>query len=155
MMLEKFDKFYSSSSRDVRQQACALCYKIENGKPLVLIMTSTSGRWIFPKGWLMEGKSEAETALQEAFEEAGVVGKIDEENIGHYRTEKHYDDRDSIPVEVSVHSILVAEQATDYPEAGERDIAWLSVDAATSKLGEPALGEILKDWYKSFSFDDD
>ena len=55
-------------------QAAALCLKHRRGKLYVLMITSRkTKRWIRPKGWLEEDKTEAEVALMEAREEAGVI----------------------------------------------------------------------------------
>ena len=49
---------------------------------VLVISTRGSGRWTVPKGWPMNGRSDAEAAAQEAFEEAGVRGIIATEPIG-------------------------------------------------------------------------
>ena len=43
----------------------------------VLLVKSSRGRWIIPKGWPMDGLTEAQAAKVEAWEEAGVdKGKV-------------------------------------------------------------------------------
>jgi 8-oxo-dGTP pyrophosphatase MutT (NUDIX family) len=62
---------------DVRTQFAALCYRVVKKKVKVLVISSRgTGRWIVPKGWPMDGKTPADAALQEAWEEAGVIGKV-------------------------------------------------------------------------------
>jgi len=57
-----------------QQQAAALCLKHRKGKLSVLMITSRkTKRWILPKGWLEEDKTEAEVALMEAWEEARIA----------------------------------------------------------------------------------
>ena len=53
-------------------QLAALCHRKTKRGHEVLLITSSHGRWILPKGWPIEGKSGRETALTEAWEEAGV-----------------------------------------------------------------------------------
>jgi 8-oxo-dGTP pyrophosphatase MutT (NUDIX family) len=49
----------------------------EGGTREVLLLTSReTHRWVIPKGWPMKGRKPAETASQEAYEEAGLVGHI-------------------------------------------------------------------------------
>ncbi len=56
-----------------------------DGSPEVLLITSRdTRRWVVPRGNPISGKSPAESAAQEAFEEAGIVGAVEPEAIGHY-----------------------------------------------------------------------
>ena len=54
------------------------------GDRIVLITARSSGRWIVPKGYVEKGMTPAESAAKEAWEEAGVVGSVLEEEIGVY-----------------------------------------------------------------------
>jgi len=66
---------HGAAKGEVRTQFAALPFRVKEDKVQVLLITSRgTGRWIVPKGWPMEGKTPAESALQEAWEEAGVQG---------------------------------------------------------------------------------
>ena len=66
-----------AGKRDMRTQFGALCYRIVKNKAQVLLITSRrTKRWVIPKGWPMQGKTPGDSALQEAWEEAGVIGKV-------------------------------------------------------------------------------
>ncbi len=52
---------------------------------LVLITARKSDRWIIPKGYVEKGLSPADSAAKEAFEEAGLVGRVRYKEIGEYR----------------------------------------------------------------------
>ncbi len=55
--------------------AAVMAWRMGDKGPEVLLITSReTGRWVLPKGWPMKGRSGAECALREAFEEAGVAG---------------------------------------------------------------------------------
>lgn len=54
------------------------------GDMIVLITTRSSGRWIIPKGYVEKGMSPAESAAKEAWEEGGIVGKVESKPIGTY-----------------------------------------------------------------------
>jgi 8-oxo-dGTP pyrophosphatase MutT (NUDIX family) len=55
----------------------------------ICLITSSSGRhWLLPKGHLEHGSKLRETALQEAWEEAGLVGKLAGSSVGQYRFKK-------------------------------------------------------------------
>ena len=62
------------------KQYGAIPYLIKDGELLVVLVTSASGCWIFPKGDLEADLGKGETACSEAFEEAGVRGTIHTKN---------------------------------------------------------------------------
>lgn len=53
-----------------------------------LLVRTRGGRWIFPKGGVEEGLTQAQSAALEAFEEAGVHGRIEEMPFARYRLAK-------------------------------------------------------------------
>jgi 8-oxo-dGTP pyrophosphatase MutT (NUDIX family) len=54
-----------------------LPYLFESGRTRVVLITSRGkGHWILPKGRPVEGVPNADQALVEAFEEAGIVGRF-------------------------------------------------------------------------------
>lgn len=54
----------------------AYCYKGKGEKHRIVLVTSTTGRWIIPKGQIEKDLTKKEVALDEAWEEAGIRGKI-------------------------------------------------------------------------------
>jgi 8-oxo-dGTP pyrophosphatase MutT (NUDIX family) len=104
------------------------------------MVTSRSGkRWVFPKGVIEPGHTPGETALMEAWEEAGLVGSLDPEPVGNFVYEK-----DGRPHHVLVFLMRVIEARDSYPERGLRERAWLSVDEAIDRVEEPGLRELLR-----------
>lgn len=71
-------------------QVGALCLDPETGRVL-LITSRGTGRWVIPKGWPMEGHSLPGAAAREAWEEAGVEGRVVHEEIGRYAYDKEQD----------------------------------------------------------------
>ena len=74
----------------------------EAGEIEVLLVSSlTTHRWIMPKGWPKDGRSGAETALEEAWEEAGIriIGEPPV-HIGRYAYHKRL--RGDVPVRTLV-----------------------------------------------------
>lgn len=55
---------------------------------LVLITARKSDRWIIPKGYVEKGLSPADSAAKEAYEEAGLIGRVRYKEIGEYRYRK-------------------------------------------------------------------
>jgi 8-oxo-dGTP pyrophosphatase MutT (NUDIX family) len=54
------------------------------GDRVVLITARRSGRWIIPKGHVEKGMSPADSAAKEAWEEAGLTGRVHSQEIGTY-----------------------------------------------------------------------
>lgn len=133
---------------DVRTQFAALCYRVRKDKVQVLLVTSRgSGRWIVPKGWPMDGKTPAESAAQEAWEEAGVVGTPDWRPLGMFSYSKVLDDEeDDLPCVAMVYGVRVKSVATEFPEVGQRKRKWVSRKKAASMVDEPELARILRDF---------
>ena len=113
-------------------------------RPEVLLVTGRrSGRWMIPKGWPMAGKSLAESAAQEAFEEAGIKGKVDPQPIGTFRHVKQHLLFGRIEVDIHVHPLAVKRELGDWPERGERSRKWFGVDEAAQRVDSAELGSLI------------
>ena len=135
------------SKGDVRTQFAALCYRIRNGKVQVLLITSRrSRRWIIPKGWPIDGKTPAASAVQEAWEEAGVRGVSDGRCLGLYSYVKLDGDADNVPCVAMVYPVAVQSVEKDFPEVGQRKRKWVSRKQAAKTVDEPELARILADF---------
>jgi 8-oxo-dGTP pyrophosphatase MutT (NUDIX family) len=118
------------------RQAAAL--PVRNGK--VCLVTSSNGkRWVIPKGLIEPGQTAGETALQEAWEEAGLVGLLDQEPIGSYVYEKWCG-----TCHVMVYLMQVSEVANNWPENDLRQRTWLSVAGALERIDDPGLADIVR-----------
>jgi 8-oxo-dGTP pyrophosphatase MutT (NUDIX family) len=130
---------------DMRTQFAALCYRMTNDKPEILLVTSRgSGRWILPKGWPIPGKTPGECALIEAWEEAGVRGKAHEQCLGLFSYNKSTDPSNSLPCLGLVFPVKVRSLANDYPEADQRKRKWMRPKKAAARVDEPELAAILR-----------
>lgn len=132
-----------------RTQCGALCYRIgaENGKVEILLITSRgTGRWIIPKGWPMKKKRPHEAAEIEAWEEAGVRGRVKKAPIGRYTYLKWLENGDVSPCVVDVFQVQVESVAADYKERGQRQMAWVSPDEAARRVREVELKSLLVDF---------
>lgn len=135
--------------RPPRFQVAALCYRIRSDLPEVLMITSlTTKRWILPKGWPKDGFDAEGTALEEAWEEAGIRPKPDAvpRYVGRYRYAKRL--RGGLPVatDVDVYAIEVESLKDSYPEAERRERRWMTPDEAADLVAEPQLKSILRDF---------
>lgn len=137
--------------RPPAMQVGAICVDNDNGK--VLLVTSRgTGRWIIPKGWPMEGRTLPGAAAQEAWEEAGVEGRIGHEEIGRYVYDKEQESGFSIAVEVRVFLLKVTRLVADFPESDERSRRWVTPAEAARMVAEPGMKRVLRDL--SFSLSD-
>lgn len=124
-------------------QVAALCLNPATGQ--VLLVTSRgTGRWIVPKGWPMPGRSLAEAAMQEAWEEAGVRGRMGATEIGRYFYDKDQDRGFAIPVEVRVFPLYVDQLEDRFPEADQRKRGWFAPQEAARMVAESGLRRILR-----------
>jgi 8-oxo-dGTP pyrophosphatase MutT (NUDIX family) len=117
----------------------AIPYRHVDGEIVFLMITARrTGKWIFPKGGPIEGLTPAESAAEEAYEEAGVRGRVGAAPVGHYRTSKAFP-AGRAPVVVEMYPLEVAEQLDDWPEKGERRRHWVTLAEARRLLSEPGL----------------
>lgn len=132
-----------------RLQAAALCWRPAAGEGIeVLLVTSReTGRWVVPKGWPMAGRTLAEAAAREAWQEAGVRGRPDPDALGHYTYRKVIDrslpDPVAVACLVSVHLVAVERQHRDFPERAERKRCWLPPSEAAERVEEPELRDLI------------
>lgn len=117
----------------------------------------------------MRKKKPHEVASKEAWEEAGVRGRIQKKAWGHYTYVKKLDDGELEPAMVQVHIIDVQTMKAEFPECKQRRLEWFSPAVAASAVGEPELGGLIansnrartttrrptKLLYLKYNFDDD
>ena len=130
----------------VRTQFGALCWRIRKDKVQVLmVQTRRRKRWIIPKGWPMDGVTPAEAAATEAYEEAGIEGKVAPMCIGLYSyTKKPRSGGPPFACMVAVFPLQAKKTLKDYPEKDQRKRAWVSLKKAVKMADEPELAQILK-----------
>ncbi len=130
---------------DVRTQFAALCYKVVDGETRVLLVTSRrSGRWIVPKGWPVHQMRPAAAAMKEAYEEAGVEGKVIDFCLGLYSYQKTLEEDEDLPCIAAIFPVKVKKLLKKYPEVGQRKRRWFSLAKAAQKVDEPELSRIIK-----------
>lgn len=83
-----------------RRQAAAVCYRIAAGSIEFLLVRTRAGRWTFPKGNLEPGLTLAQSAALEAYEEAGVHGRIEASSFTRYASRKRRPDGSRADLEV-------------------------------------------------------
>lgn len=131
------------SKTDLRTQFAALCYRIKNDKLQFCLITSRRNkRWIVPKGWPMDGETPMDAAATEAFEEAGVRGKVHGRPVGVFSYTRIHSN-DELPCIAVVYPLMVKKVLRTWPERKERDRKWLSRKKAAALVDEVELKQII------------
>lgn len=116
----------------------------DGGLEVLLITSRDTGRWVVPRGNPIAGKDAAGSAAQEAFEEAGIVGRIESEAIGLYSYEKRRRLRGPVPASVHLFRMMVEEEREDWPEKGQRQRRWFAPDEAAAAVQEAELARLIR-----------
>jgi len=125
-------------------QIAALCWRVKRGNVQVLLITSRdTWRWVIPKGWPMDGRTLPQAAATEAWEEAGVEGKIADTAMGVYSYEKRYAAKAAQICEVTVYPLRVARLVPKFPEQNQRRRKWFSAQKAAKLVDELGLAGLV------------
>jgi 8-oxo-dGTP pyrophosphatase MutT (NUDIX family) len=141
---------YQSSARFVRlaelrklkecDQVAAVCYRVREGNIEFLLVRTRKGRWIFPKGSAEPGLTHAQAAALEAFEEAGVHGRMEEASFTRYIRRRRGEVRNSsarlAEKESAVDAHLCQVLRLVPPQELDRNPTWFSAEKAKRRLQE-------------------
>ena len=136
--------FQLSQLRRLREcdQVAAVCYRIRGGEIEFLLVRTNSGHWTFPKGKAEPGLTHAQAAALEAFEEAGVHGRMEEASFARYVRRKGGGMRGaaradrSAEKEIVVQAHLCEVSRLDAPQEQGRNPTWFSAKKAKRRLCE-------------------
>jgi len=123
--------------------AGGIVYKVEKGKPFLILVSPREGIWTLPKG-LVEKESVKETALREVKEEAGVTGEIEAKlgQIDYWFAQKE----EKVRVHKYVHYFLIRYLEGD-PSLHDweiREARWFPVEEAENLLTYPTDKKIVR-----------
>jgi len=128
-------------------QVAALCYrKSTSGLEILLITSRKRKKWILPKGNPINALTNAQSAQQEAYEEAGVRGNVDEECIGIVQTTKNLGNGFRSKIDLHIYALLVTSMEENFPEKGQRKTEWLPINQAIKRYDDIQIGFLLKSW---------
>jgi len=130
------------------EQVAAVCYRVRGGRiEFLLVQTRGSGRWTFPKGGAEPGLTHAQAAALEAFEEAGVHGRIDETSFARYVRRQRGSTRSFrssnaryAEEEFPVNAFLCQVLRLSPPQEARRNRTWFSTADARQRLREGRRG---------------
>jgi 8-oxo-dGTP pyrophosphatase MutT (NUDIX family) len=135
-----------------RQQVAAVCYRAGKRGIEFLLVQARSGRWIFPKGGVEPGLTHAQSAALEAFEEAGVHGRMEAIPFARYFRRK----RDpasargkrlaarSADPELAVAAHLCEVSRLEPPQESNRNPTWFSARRAKQRLLQDRVPELAR-----------
>ena len=115
------------------EQVAAICFRLGKRGIEFLLVRTRAGRWTFPKGSAESGLSHAQAAALEAFEEAGVHGRIEEAAFARYVRVKN-GGRRSPDIEIIINAHLCEVTRLAAPEEDDRHPTWFSAQKAKRKL---------------------
>jgi 8-oxo-dGTP pyrophosphatase MutT (NUDIX family) len=118
------------------EQVAAICYRIGKRGIEFLLVRTRGGRWTFPKGSVESGLTHAQAAALEAFEEAGVHGRIEEAAFARYVRVKPGRDRAASDIEIIINAHLCEVSRLTVPEEKDREPTWYSAEKAKRRLRE-------------------
>ena len=123
-----------------REQAGAIPFRWKKGAVEVcLIRNKGRKKWKIPKGFVDPGETPQQAALKEAWEEAGLTGRLVGGPIGSYEYEKWGEE-----LTVSVFLMEVTGEEDDWQESRLRERGWSSVEAAFSMLKKHPVKPLLE-----------
>ena len=132
MILLKPDYYYKQSG--------IIPYSVEHHKTnILLISTINKKKWTIPKGIIEPGLSASESAVKEAYEEAGIKGDISDSPLGSYR----YNKWEGV-CEVIVYSFVITSLLDNWPEKHIRKRVLVSIKEANLMIKNKELKKILR-----------
>lgn len=129
--------------RSVQQVATLPMSVVGASVEVLLITTRRQHSWVVPKGWPVKHRSFPEAAAEEAREEAGLIGLVDDEPIGSYIYRKRLDEGYEVPCHVFVYPMLVLQHRLDWPERAERSLKWCPLGEAAALVRDRDLSTLL------------
>ena len=126
------------------RQCAALPFTWRDGELRVLLVTSReTHRWVLPKGWREKRLAPHALAAKEAFEEAGVVGRVERRPIGRYDYLKRVPRDRLVACSVRVYPLRVERLLDRWPERRQRQRRWFSPAEAAMAVEEGGLVALL------------
>lgn len=106
---------------------------------ICLIRRKGSGRkWGIPKGFIDRGETPKDAALKEAFEEAGLKGRLVGGPVGSYEYEKW-----GATLTVTVYLMEVKDEEDDWAEVDLRERLWTSLEEAAELLARHPVQSLI------------
>jgi phosphohistidine phosphatase len=122
-----------------RDQAGVIPFRRKKGViEVCLIRNKGRKKWKIPKGFVDPGETVEQAALKEAWEEAGLKGRLVGDPIGSYEYEKW-----ELDLTVTVYLMEVASEDDKWEESQFRERSWSAMEDAFSMLKKHPVRPLL------------
>jgi phosphohistidine phosphatase len=122
-----------------REQAGVIPFRRKKGTiEVCLIRNKGRKKWKIPKGFVDPGETAEEAALKEAWEEAGLKGRLTGAAIGSYEYEKW-----GLELTVSVYLMEVSDVEDEWEESRFRQRSWEPFETAFEMLRKHPVQPLL------------
>lgn len=126
-----------------RTQFAVIAWQRQGKKLKVCLVTSRrTGRWILPKGWPKRAATPQEAVAIEAWEEAGLKGKVHPRPLGVFSYLKRRG-KSRLPVIAVLYAMEVTKAHSKWPEKKERRRDWASPKKAAARLSDRQLASMV------------
>ncbi len=115
------------------RKVAAVCYRRVGESVEFLLVRTGSGRWTFPKGTVERHLGPRESAVLEAREEAGVIGRVSNEHFTIYFQENR-GAYSAAEREIAIAAFLMHVHEMTDPEEGHRNPTWFRPQEAKRRL---------------------
>ena len=106
---------------------------------ILLIRWANSEDWGVPKGVIEDGNTARQTALIEAFEEAGIEGDLLDKDLGGFAYEKGGRD-----LRVRVYAMRVRRELDEWDEKNVRERQWYPAEKAAKLVSREPLRDMIR-----------
>jgi 8-oxo-dGTP pyrophosphatase MutT (NUDIX family) len=124
------------------KQSAALPYRLRRdgtGLEVLLVTSMSRGDWIIPKGVVEPDMTPYDSAAKEAWEEAGVTGRVGTAAVGSYE----YDKWGGVCT-VAVYDLEVEHTHDAWPECFDRKRRWVTVDEAVGLVRRAEVQHLIR-----------
>lgn len=132
-------RIYKKKRWMLHQSAVIPVYKDK----IVIITTRGRGDWVIPKGVVEPNLTPRSSASAEAWEEAGITGKVRKKRVGSYNYKKW-----GRTCHVEVYSMKVDEIHKSWPEKKQRKRKLVTPEEAVRKVQPRDLAKLLRTHFK-------
>lgn len=122
------------------EQAAAIPFQTLPCLKVLMVTSRSSGQWIFPKGCIDPGFTAPSAALQEALEEAGVQGTL-EDHLGSYLYQKW-----GQVLRVQLYTLKVETILPQWLEQNQRQRRWFEPRQALLQVRHPEARRLFDQW---------
>jgi 8-oxo-dGTP pyrophosphatase MutT (NUDIX family) len=123
----------------IYHQAAAIPFRLVEKRYEILLVTSRNNRqWTIPKGLIDPGNTAEQTAVQEAFEEAGIMGTVCPDPVLEFSYRKWQG-----TCEVRTYFLRVEQELENWPEKFIRQRRWVTLSEAARLIRFPEVREFL------------